>query len=47
MNTRRPTHPGEVHYEDVIKVIKYIYNRSCNNLGVSRKTLSELINGKE
>jgi len=46
MNTRKPTHPGEVLYEDVIKVLNISITEAANNLGVSRKTLSELINGK-
>jgi len=46
MNTRKPTHPGEVLYEDIIKELNISITEAANNLGVSRKTLSELINGK-
>jgi antitoxin HigA-1 len=46
MNTRKPTHPGEVLYEDVIKELNISITEAANNLGVSRKTLSELINGR-
>ena len=46
MNTRKPTHPGEVLYEDVIKELNLSITEAAKNLGVSRKTLSELINGK-
>jgi len=46
MNTRKPTHPGEVLYEDVIKELNISITEAAKNLGVSRKTLSELINGK-
>jgi len=46
MNTRKPTHPGEVLFEDVIKELNISITEAAKNLGVSRKTLSELINGK-
>ena len=46
MITRKPTHPGEVLYEDVIKVLNISITEAASNLGVSRKALSELINGK-
>lgn len=46
MNTRKPIHPGEVLYEDVIKELRISITEAAKNLGVSRKTLSELINGK-
>lgn len=46
MNTRKPTHPGEVLLEDVLKVLNISITEAANNLGVSRKTLSELVNGK-
>lgn len=46
MNTRKPTHPGEVLYEDVIKELNISITEAAKHLGVSRKTLSELVNGK-
>ncbi len=46
MDTRKPAHPGEVLLEDVIKELKISITEAANNLGVSRKTLSELVHGK-
>jgi addiction module HigA family antidote len=46
MTTRQPTHPGEVLLEDVIKELNITITEAANNLGVSRKTLSELVNGR-
>ncbi|HNY22915.1 MAG TPA: HigA family addiction module antitoxin [Treponemataceae bacterium] len=46
MNGRKPTHPGEVLYEDVIKELDISITEAAKHLGVSRKTLSELVNGK-
>jgi addiction module HigA family antidote len=46
MITRKPTHPGEVLLEDVIKPLGLTVTEAAKNLGVSRKTLSELVNQK-
>jgi len=46
MITRKPTHPGEVLLEDVIKPLGITVTEAAKNLGVSRKTLSELVNQK-
>ena len=46
MSTRQPTHPGEVLLEDVIKELNISITEAAGNLGISRKTLSELVNGK-
>jgi len=46
MNIRKPTHPGEVLLEDVIKELEISLTEAAHNLGVSRKTLSELVHGK-
>lgn len=46
MNTRKPTLPGVVLFEDVIKELNISITEAAKNLGVSRKTLSALINGK-
>ena len=44
MTTRKPTHPGEVLREDVIKPPGLTVTQASKDLGVSRKTLSELLN---
>ncbi len=43
---RKPTHPGIVFYEDVMKPLHLSVTRTAELLGVSRKTLSEFINEK-
>lgn len=45
-NKRKPTHPGEVLLEDVIKPLGLSVAEAAKDLGVSRKALYELINGK-
>ena len=44
--TRKPTHPGVVFYEDVMKPLNLSVTRTAELLGVSRKALSESINEK-
>ena len=44
--TRKPTHPGAVFLEDVMKPLNLSVTDAASMLGVSRKTLSEFINGK-
>ena len=46
MVTRKPTHPGEILLEDVIKPLGITITEAAKNLGVTRKTLSELVNLK-
>ena len=48
MNTimRKPTHPGVVFLEDVMKPLELTVTETARMLGVSRKTLSEFINEK-
>lgn len=40
MNTRKPTLPGVVLFEDVIKELNISITEAAKNLGVSRKTLT-------
>ena len=44
--TRKPTHPGTVFFEDVMKPLNLSVTGTARMLGVSRKTLSEFINEK-
>ena len=44
--TRQPTHPGIVFLEDVMKPLDMSVTHAALMLGVSRKALSELVNGK-
>ena len=44
--TRKPTHPGVVFLEDVMKPLNLSVTDTAHMLGVTRKTLSEFINGK-
>ena len=44
--TRKPTHPGNVFLEDVMKPLGLSVTDAAKMLGVSRKTLSEFINEK-
>jgi addiction module HigA family antidote len=46
MRKRRPTHPGEVLLEDVIKPLGITITEAAKDLGVSRKALSEIVNGR-
>ena len=46
MTSRKPTHPGVVLLEDVIKPLNLTITDAARMLGVSRKTLSEFVNGK-
>ena len=43
---RKPTHPGEILYEDVIKELGLTVTEAAERLGVTRKTLSLLLNEK-
>jgi antitoxin HigA-1 len=46
MNRRKPTHPGKVLLEDVMKPLGITITEAAKDLGVSRKTLSEIVNGR-
>ena len=47
MNTqRRPTHPGEILREDVIKPLGLTVTETAKRLGVTRQTLSTLVHCK-
>ena len=40
---RRPTHPGEILREDVLPAIEMTQGEFAKRLGVSRRTVSELL----
>jgi addiction module HigA family antidote len=44
--TRKPVHPGKVFLEDVLLPLDLSITKAADMLGVSRKTLSELVNEK-
>lgn len=44
--TRKPTHPGAIFLEDVMKPLNLTVTEAAHMLGVSRKALSEFVNGK-
>ncbi len=44
ISTRKPTHPGEVLREDVIIPLGITVTEAAKRLGVTRKTLSAVIN---
>ena len=46
MVNRKPTHPGEILREDVLKPLGLTVTESTKRLGVTRKTLSLLLNCK-
>ena len=43
---RKPTHPGRVLWADVIEPLGMTVTEAAERLGVARKTLSALINGR-
>ena len=43
---RKPTHPGVIFLEDVMKPLDITVTDAAKMLGVSRKALSEFVNGK-
>jgi len=46
ISRRKPTHPGEVLLEDIIKPLGLTVTHAAKCLGVTRKTLSALVNCK-
>ena len=44
--TRKPTHPGSVFLEDVMKPLGLTVTDTARMLGVTRKALSEFVNEK-
>ncbi len=44
LQKRKPTHPGEILRKDVIKPLNLTVTEAANRLGVTRKTLSALLN---
>lgn len=45
-NKRKPTHPGTVFLEDIMKPLHLSVTEAARKLGVSRKALSEFVNEK-
>lgn len=46
MPMHNPPHPGEIIREDCLKPLDLTVTRAAEGLGVSRKHLSELVNGR-
>lgn len=46
MTKRQPTHPGEIIRKDIIKPLGISITEAAQKLGVTRKTLSALLNGR-
>lgn len=44
MIRRKPTHPGEIIREDIINPLNLTVTEAAKKLGVTRKTLSTLLN---
>lgn len=44
LSKRKPTHPGEILREDVIKPLNLTVTEAAKRLGITRKTLSALLN---
>jgi len=43
---RRPTHPGEILREDVIPALNITQGEFARNIGVSRRTVNEILREK-
>jgi len=46
MEMHNPAHPGEIIREDCIKALGLSVTTAAKGLGVSRQSLSELLNGR-
>jgi len=46
LTKRQPTHPGDILKEDYLKPLSITIQDMASTLGVSRKTLSKIINGR-
>ena len=46
MDMHNPAHPGEIIREDCLKPLGLTVTAAAEGLGVSRKALSELLNGR-
>ena len=46
MSKRKPTHPGEVLWEDVLAPLALTITEAAKRLRTSRKTLSAILNGR-
>jgi addiction module HigA family antidote len=46
MDMHNPAHPGEIIREDCIKALGLSVTEAAKGLGVSRQSLSELLNGR-
>lgn len=44
---RRPTHPGNIVKEDYLRPLSVTIKDMADTLGVSRKTLSKIINERD
>ena len=45
LNKRKPVHPGNLFKEEVLVPLGFTVTQAAIDLGVSRKTLSEFLNG--
>lgn len=45
MNKRKPTHPSEVIKYDILEPLNLTISEAAKDLGVTRKALSNLLNG--
>ena len=46
LTKRRPVHPGHLFKEEVLVPLGFTVTQAALDLGISRKTLSELLNGR-
>ena len=46
LTKRKPVHPGHLFKEEVLVPLGFTLTQAAIDLGISRKTLSELLNGR-